>query len=57
VINTTEIANGRWTLPAALDAELASSPERFTPWFKLEWHALRHTHGERLRHLLATRSA
>jgi isopentenyl-diphosphate delta-isomerase len=37
VINTTEIANWRWIAPAALDAELATSPEHFTPWFKLEW--------------------
>jgi isopentenyl-diphosphate delta-isomerase len=52
VINTTEIANWRWVAPAALDAELATSPEGFTPWFKLEWHALRNTHGARLQQLL-----
>jgi isopentenyl-diphosphate delta-isomerase len=54
VINTTEIADWRWITPAALDAELASSPDQFTPWFKLEWQALRHTHGERLRTLLTS---
>jgi isopentenyl-diphosphate delta-isomerase len=52
VINTTEIANWRWIAPTALDAELAASPEHFTPWFKLEWHALRHSHGNRLQELV-----
>jgi isopentenyl-diphosphate delta-isomerase len=42
VINSSEIANWRWIDPAALDAELATVPGRFTPWFKLEWQALNH---------------
>ena len=40
VINSSEIADWRWIDPAALDVELAAAPERFTPWFKLEWEAL-----------------
>ncbi|MEM9300934.1 MAG: isopentenyl-diphosphate Delta-isomerase [Pseudomonadota bacterium] len=35
--NETEIASWRYVAPADLDRELAQHPERFTPWFKLEW--------------------
>jgi isopentenyl-diphosphate delta-isomerase len=48
LVNTTEVANWRWIAPAALDGELAATPQRFTPWFKLEWQALRGTHREQL---------
>ncbi|MEM6640063.1 MAG: isopentenyl-diphosphate Delta-isomerase [Pseudomonadota bacterium] len=36
-VNETEIAAWRYIAPADLTAELATAPERFTPWFKLEW--------------------
>ena len=36
-VNPTEVAAWRWISPDALDAELEAHPERFTPWFKLEW--------------------
>jgi isopentenyl-diphosphate Delta-isomerase len=52
VINSSEIANWRWIEPAALDAELAETPEAFTPWFKLEWQALCHAHRVALRRLV-----
>ena len=32
-----EISAWRWIHPQALQAELAGSAEKFTPWFKLEW--------------------
>ncbi len=35
-----EIADLRWIAPAQLTAEIAASPERFTPWLKLEWEVL-----------------
>jgi isopentenyl-diphosphate delta-isomerase len=41
VVNTTEIADWRWIAPASLDTLLVSHPERFTPWFQLEWQRLR----------------
>jgi isopentenyl-diphosphate delta-isomerase len=53
VINTTEIADWRWIAPAALDAELVATPERFTPWFKLEWSALNTAHRAVLSRILA----
>lgn len=37
VVNPTEVAAWRWITPAALSAELAQHPDRFTPWFQLEW--------------------
>lgn len=39
--NATEVAAWRFVLPAELDAEIRTSPERFTPWLLLEWQSLR----------------
>lgn len=39
--NATEINACRFVSPAELDAELEDHPERFTPWFKLEWPQVR----------------
>ena len=47
-VNGTEVAAWRWIRPAALDAELASAPARFTPWLRLEWQRLRGDFRERL---------
>jgi isopentenyl-diphosphate delta-isomerase len=49
VINTTEISQWRWIAPAVLDAELAATPEAFTPWFKLEWRRIREEFSAALR--------
>jgi isopentenyl-diphosphate delta-isomerase len=38
--NEEEIAAIRFIHPEDLEVELAEHPERFTPWFKLEWQAL-----------------
>lgn len=35
--NATEIAEWRYVSPDQLNRELRQRPERFTPWFKLEW--------------------
>ncbi len=39
--NRSEIEAWRFVAPEALEAELAKHPERFTPWFKLEWPRVR----------------
>lgn len=39
-VHPDEIADWRWVEPGEIDRELAAHPERFTPWFKLEWQAL-----------------
>ncbi|TAL92659.1 MAG: isopentenyl-diphosphate Delta-isomerase [Rhodanobacter sp.] len=35
--NANEIEAWRFVTPAELDREMATDPERFTPWLKLEW--------------------
>ena len=42
-VNVSEIADWRFVDVPALNAELGSHPDRFTPWFKMEWsHLQRH---------------
>jgi isopentenyl-diphosphate Delta-isomerase len=40
-VNVNEIAASRWVDVGALERELAATPDRFTPWFKLEWVHIR----------------
>ncbi len=47
-VNTTEVADWRWTAPGELDRRLAASPQTFTPWLHLEWRRLREEFGDRL---------
>ncbi|MDX1507235.1 MAG: isopentenyl-diphosphate Delta-isomerase [Woeseiaceae bacterium] len=44
--NDHEIAALRFVSAAALENELERQPERFTPWFKLEWKTLREQHPQ-----------
>ncbi len=53
VINTTEIAAWRWIGMTDLDAEMAARAAQFTPWFHLEWQALRSEHADALARALA----
>jgi isopentenyl-diphosphate delta-isomerase len=46
--NSEEISAIRFVGADALDRELAENPERFTPWFKLEWDALNGEHADLL---------
>lgn len=39
--NPEEVAATDWISPNDLDAEVAIDPTRFSPWFRLEWEALR----------------
>ncbi len=47
-VNPTEIDAWRYVSPQALERELAETPERFTPWFRLEWDALNGDYREPL---------
>ncbi len=38
--NALEVADHRWLAVDKLSAEIESSPDRFTPWMKQEWHQL-----------------
>ena len=40
-VNANEIAAWRYVTPEELDREIATSPEHFTPWLKLEWERIR----------------
>ena len=46
--NEHEISAVRFIRPDDLDKEFAVSPAIFTPWFKLEWRALKSDYAERL---------
>ena len=39
--NPQEVSDWQWISPSALDEWLDTNPENLTPWFKLEWAALR----------------
>ena len=43
--NAEEISAIRFVSADTLDRELSENPERFTPWFKLEWDALKTDHA------------
>jgi isopentenyl-diphosphate delta-isomerase len=47
-VNETEIAAWRYVTPDALDREIAETPERFTPWLKMEWQRLRGEFADRV---------
>ncbi len=51
--NETEVEDWRFVAPADIDSELTRHPERFTPWFRLEWQRLRNDFAGEL-HALAS---
>jgi isopentenyl-diphosphate delta-isomerase len=53
--NEREIAAIRFVSVTELKAELAGDPERFTPWFKMEWDSLQKQHSEVLQNYLSRR--
>jgi isopentenyl-diphosphate delta-isomerase len=46
--NRNEIAATRFLRADELRRALATEPDRFTPWFKLEWLRLEHDYGDLL---------
>ena len=56
-INTTEIDEWRWISAIDLDAELAASQDRFTPWFQMEWQRLREDFAHRIKQTSPTPAA
>ena len=50
--NPQEVSDWQWISPSALDEWLETNPQNLTPWFKLEWAALRSgEHAETLERL------
>ena len=48
IANANEIAGVRYVTAQQLDKELADEPERFTPWFRMEWERLTTDFANRL---------
>ncbi len=46
--NESEIQAVRYIEPAELERELNDFPERFTPWFRMEWQELRDNYADQL---------
>lgn len=40
-INENEIAEWKFISPKKMDTELTENPEKYTPWFKMEWERIR----------------
>ena len=49
-INTAEVASWRWIPADLLTGQLETDPERFTPWFRVEWQRLRRDFPAALRY-------
>lgn len=43
-VNPNEVSEWTFVAPERLDNELATHPERYTPWLKLEWPRIRSRH-------------
>jgi isopentenyl-diphosphate delta-isomerase len=43
--NVDEIAAWRYVTPRVLEAAIVCAPERFTPWFKIEWARIVRAHS------------
>ena len=52
VANETEIEELRFITAEQLDEELSSTPEAFTPWFKMEWQKLKDDFSDRISELV-----
>lgn len=53
-VNPTEIANWRFISIPDFEKELAQYPERFTPWFKMEWERIKKDHANALKEVGVT---
>ncbi|HEX5786729.1 MAG TPA: isopentenyl-diphosphate Delta-isomerase [Woeseiaceae bacterium] len=55
--NTNEISGVRYLGAADLEQAFADAPERYTPWFRMEWQALRAEHAAQLEGYIEPRGA
>lgn len=51
-VNTTEITDTQWMPADELDADIVANPNRYAPWFKLEWPRIRQEHWPTITALL-----
>lgn len=47
-INPTEISDWRYVPIAVLEKELHTRPEKYTPWFRMEWEHIRREYQQEL---------
>lgn len=45
-----EVADIRYITPESLDVEISANPERFTPWFRMEWPRVRELSRQSVMH-------
>lgn len=53
--NANEVSELRHVRPDHLDREMAVHPQQFTPWFKMEWSAIRSQHWDQVESCLQHR--
>jgi len=51
-VNENEIAEWKYMDISELEAELQTHPERFTPWFKMEWQQMKKAYQEEINKFL-----
>ncbi|MDT8408207.1 MAG: isopentenyl-diphosphate Delta-isomerase [Wenzhouxiangellaceae bacterium] len=51
LVHPDEIADWRWVEPAVVTRGLRTSPEHYTPWFRLEWQELMDRWQDRIQRL------
>ncbi|RMH64831.1 MAG: isopentenyl-diphosphate Delta-isomerase [Calditrichaeota bacterium] len=52
-VNATEVAEWKFMSRDELNRQLRETPERFSPWFKMEWKALQETYWPRIEALIS----
>ncbi len=52
VVDPAEISETKWIKPDALDRDIASRPEIYSPWFKMEWAELREHYKDAIKELI-----
>ena len=50
-LNPNEVNELRYVAPDVLDQEMEAEPEKFSPWFKMEWKKLRTDHWAQIEKL------
>ncbi len=51
-VNATEVADWKYMDADSLNRALREHPERFSPWFKMEWQELQEKYYERIKSLV-----
>ena len=51
-VDPREVAEWKFVSPSEVDEQVASNPEHYAPWFKMEWAAIRDRHWITVEQLL-----